>query len=211
LGATALNTAERQQAFVAYDMALQKELEKSGLSVSGFRLGAQLYEMDTRTATTSETGTPLILELRENDLGDCLVELCKWWVEGFQRKGVRFEVNIDPSIPTFRFDYDKVRQAVVHLLDNAVNHTPSGGSVTLSCMPRPNGVEVSLTGALEHDQKTLDDYEAVSLSLPTNFEESLPIGLTTAKRLVLPHHGKIWVEASSTGSRYAFLMPMDQG
>jgi signal transduction histidine kinase len=154
LDATALNTAERQQAYFAYDMALQKELEKSGFSVSppgaAQNIAALLQKFETGTATTSETGTPLALELSENDVGDCLVEQFKrgGWLEAFQRKGVRFETNIDPSIPTFRFDYYKVRQIVAHLLDNVLTHTPSGGSVTLNCMPRPNGVEVSLTGAL---------------------------------------------------------------
>ena len=46
----------------------------------------------------------LVLQLRENDLRDCLEELSKRWTEAFQRKGVRLEVNIDPSIATFRFD-----------------------------------------------------------------------------------------------------------
>jgi signal transduction histidine kinase len=215
--ATAPDTVEHQQAFLAYGMALQRELEKSGFSVSppgaAQNIAALLQKFETGTATTSETGTPLALELSENDLGDCLVEQFKrgGWFEAFQRKGVRFEANIDPSIPTVRFDYYKVRQIVANLLDNVLAHTPSGGSVTLNCMPRPNGVEVSLTGALEHDQKILDDCEAVSLSPPQTYEESLPIGLTVAKRLVLAHHGKIWVEASPTGSRYAFLLPMDQG
>src|SRR5215469_3933754 len=52
----------------------------------------------------------LVLQLRENDLRDCLDELSKRWFEAFQRKGVRLEANIDPSIPTFRFDYQKVQQ-----------------------------------------------------------------------------------------------------
>ena len=83
--------------------------------------------------------------------------------------------------------------------------------MTLNCMLRPNGVQVTVTGALEHDQKILDGYSTVPPSRAQTFEESLAIGLTIAKRLILAHHGKIWVEASSAGSRYAFLMPMDQG
>jgi signal transduction histidine kinase len=50
----------------------------------------------------------LVLQLRENDLQDCLDEMAKRWAEAFQRKGVKLEVQLDPSIPTFRFDYQKV-------------------------------------------------------------------------------------------------------
>src|SRR5690242_13317112 len=108
----------------------------------------------------------LVLQLRENDLRDCLDELSKRWSEAFQRKGVRLEANIDPSIATFRFDYQKVQQVAANLLDNALKHTPSGGTVTMKAgphfwerrvatmapaeerrrfrLPRPNSVEVSV-------------------------------------------------------------------
>ena len=68
----------------------------------------------------------LVLQLRENDLRDCLDELAKRWAEAFQRKGVKLEITLDPSIPTFRFDYQKVQQAAANLLDNSLKHTPAG-------------------------------------------------------------------------------------
>src|SRR5208282_5384685 len=109
----------------------------------------------------------LVLQLRENDLRDCLAEMASRWSEAFQRKGVKLETMLDPSIPTFRFDYQKVQQAAANLLDNALKHTPSQGTVTLRArphfwerrvaeiapveerrrfrLPRPNSVEVSVT------------------------------------------------------------------
>ena len=66
----------------------------------------------------------LVLQLRDNDLRDCLEEMSKRWSEAFQRKGVKLEAHLDPSIPTFRFDYQKVQQAAANLLDNALKHTP---------------------------------------------------------------------------------------
>ena len=77
----------------------------------------------------------LVLQLRENDLRDCLDELAKRWLEAFQRKGVRLDAAFDPSIPNFRFDYQKVQQAAANLLDNALKHTPVGGCVTLRALP----------------------------------------------------------------------------
>src|ERR1700752_3716329 len=77
----------------------------------------------------------LVLQVRENDLGDCVTDMAKRWAEAFQRKGVKLEVQLDPSIPTFRFDYQKVQQAAANLLDNALKHTPAGGAVTLQAEP----------------------------------------------------------------------------
>lgn len=175
----------------------------------------------------------LVLQLRENDLRDCLDELAKRWLEAFQRKGVRLEAAFDPSIPNFRFDYQKVQQAAANLLDNALKHTPGGGSVTLRALPhfwerrvveaspvqerrrfrlpRPNSVEVSVadTGpgiAPEHHQEIFEDFVRVDRNTT-----GMGLGLAIAKRLVQAHRGKIWVESdAASGSKFTFLLPMDQ-
>src|SRR5215831_5795080 len=174
----------------------------------------------------------LVLQLRENDLRDCLEELTKRWSETFQRKGVRLDASFDPSIPTFKFDYQKVQQVAANLLDNSLKHTPSGGSVALRAephfwerrvaavtpveerrrfrLPRPNSVEVSVTDsgpgiAAEHHQEIFEDF--VRLDRNTS---GMGLGLAIAKRLTQAHRGKIWVENAATGgTKFTFLLPMD--
>src|SRR6202046_4247558 len=77
----------------------------------------------------------LVVHLHDNDIRDCLSELTKRWNEAFQRKNVKLEFRLDPGLPVFRFDYQKVQQAVANLLDNALKHTPAGGSVNLVAEP----------------------------------------------------------------------------
>jgi len=174
----------------------------------------------------------LVLQLRENDLRDCLDELAKRWSEAFQRKGVKLDASFDPSIPTFRFDYQKVQQAAANLLDNSLKHTPAGGSVTLHAgphfwerrvagvaptqerrrfrLPRPNSVEVSVTDtgpgiAAEHHQEIFEDFVRVDRNT-----SGMGLGLAIAKRLIQAHRGKIWVESEhQKGSTFTFLLPMD--
>jgi signal transduction histidine kinase len=174
----------------------------------------------------------LVLQLRENDLRDCLDELAKRWSEAFQRKGVKLDSSFDPSIPTFRFDYQKVQQAAANLLDNSLKHTPAGGSVTLHAgphfwerrvagvaptqerrrfrLPRPNSVEVSVTDtgpgiAAEHHQEIFEDFVRVDRNT-----SGMGLGLAIAKRLIQAHRGKIWVESEhQKGSTFTFLLPMD--
>jgi len=176
----------------------------------------------------------LVLQLRENDLRDCLDELAKRWSEAFQRKGVKLDASFDPSIPTFRFDYQKVQQVAANLLDNSLKHTPAGGSVTLRAgphfwerrvaaeapveerrrfrLPRPNSVEVSVSDsgpgiAAEHHQEIFEDFVRVDRNT-----SGMGLGLAIAKRLIQAHRGKIWVQSEAkTGSKFTFLLPMDQG
>jgi signal transduction histidine kinase len=175
----------------------------------------------------------LLLQLRDNDLHDCLEELAERWSEAFQRKGVKLETSLDPSISSFRFDYQKIQQTAANLLDNALKHTPSGGVVTLKAAPhfwdrrvaeatpaeerrrcllqRPNSVEVSVVDsgpglAAEHHQEIFEDFVRVDRNT-----SGMGLGLAIAKRLVQAHQGKIWVESESLhGSKFTFLLPMEQ-
>ena len=175
----------------------------------------------------------LVLQLRENDLRDCLEELAKRWSEAFQRKGVKLDASFDPSIANFRFDYQKVQQAAANLLDNALKHTPSGGTVKMHAvphfwerrvaevapiqerrrfrLPRPNSVEVTVADSgpgipAEHHQEIFEDFVRVDRT-----SSGMGLGLAIAKRLVQAHHGKIWVDSEPLrGSTFTFLLPTDR-
>ena len=73
----------------------------------------------------------LVLQLRENDLRDCINDLTCRWQDAFQRAKVRLDIKIHPDLPLFKFDYQKVQQCMANLLDNALKHTPADGCVTL--------------------------------------------------------------------------------
>ena len=174
----------------------------------------------------------LVLHLRENDLRDCLSELVNRWQDAFQRKHVRLERQLDATLPMFKFDYQKVQQAVANLLDNALKHTPPGGSVTLAAAPhfwerrvveatpasdrrrqrapRPNSVLVTVTDtgpgiAAEHHQEIFEDFVRVDRS-----SSGMGLGLAIAKRLLQAHRGKIWVDSElRRGCTFTFLLPTD--
>jgi len=175
----------------------------------------------------------LVMHLRENDLRDCLVELTTRWREAFARKNVRLEVSISADTPMFTFDYQKMQQTVANLLDNALKHTPAGGTVVLTCGTtfwerratedphtaerrkerdhRPNSVRISVsdTGpgiAAEHHQEIFEDFVRVDRS-----SSGMGLGLAIAKRLVQAHRGKLWVDSElRRGSTFTFLLPLDK-
>jgi signal transduction histidine kinase len=178
-----------------------------------------------------ETGK-LVLHSRENDLKDCLAEVASRWQEAFVRKHVRLEVALDPTLPTFRFDYQKVQQVVANLIDNALKHTPAGGSVTLTAAPHfwerravkdvppadrrrtanqvLNSVQITVTDtgagiAAEHHQEIFEDFVRVDRS-----SSGMGLGLAIAHRLVQAHRGKIWVDSElNRGSTFSVLLPID--
>jgi signal transduction histidine kinase len=174
----------------------------------------------------------LVMHLRENDLRDCLTEVETRWRDAFVRKNVRLDTFYSPETPALAFDYQKVQQTVANLLDNALKHTPAGGTVTLRAEPHfwerrtaeelppterrsqriqaPNSVRVAVsdTGpgiAAEHHQEIFEDFVRVDRS-----SSGMGLGLAIAKRLVQAHRGKIWVDSEPRrGCTFTFLLPLD--
>ncbi len=174
----------------------------------------------------------LVLQLRENDLRDCVQDLGCRWQDPFQRAKVRLEIRLDPNLKRFRFDYPKVQQCITNLVDNALKHTPAGGCVTVRAEPhfwerrvselappverrsgrrsRPNSVLVSVsdTGvgiAAEYHQEIFEEFVRVDPS-----SSGMGLGLAITKRLIQAHRGKIWVDSEpGRGSSFTFLLSTD--
>ena len=176
----------------------------------------------------------LVLQLRENDLRDCVGDVVCRWQDAFQRTKVRLEIRLDPNLKRFKFDYPKVQQCITNLVDNALKHTPAGGCVTVRAEPhfwerrvaelapaverrsgrrgRPNSVLVSVsdTGvgiAAEYHQEIFEEFVRVDPS-----SSGMGLGLAITKRLIQGHRGKIWVDSEpGRGSSFTFLLPTDVG
>jgi signal transduction histidine kinase len=172
----------------------------------------------------------LVLQLRENDLRDCINDLAGRWQDGFQRADVCLDVRIHPDLRSFKFDYQKLQQCMFNLIDNALKHTPANGSVTLVAQPhfwerrvsdaspsderrrdegrRSNSVLVSVTDtgngiAPEFHQEIFEEFVRVDPS-----SSGMGLGLAITKRLIQAHRGKVWVNSEvGRGSTFSFLLP----
>ena len=171
--------------------------------------------------------------MRENDLRDCLDELAKRWSEAFQRKGVKLETSFDPSIPTFRFDYQKVQQAAANLLDNSLKHTPAGGTRDVARRDRIFGsgaspavapvqerAEISVAAAKQREKSALRIPDRGSrpsitrrfLKISCEWIATLPEwawGWRLPSGLIQAHRGKIWVESEAATWQHVYVSAAD--
>jgi signal transduction histidine kinase len=174
----------------------------------------------------------LVLQTRDNDLRDCIKDLSCRWQDPFQHAKVRLDLKIHEDLPIFKFDYQKVQQCIFNLVDNALKHTPAGGTVTIMAQPhfwerrvadaippeerrrgpgeKPNSVMVSVsdTGAgiaPEFHQEIFEEFVRVDPS-----PSGMGLGLAITKRLIQAHRGKVWVDSEvGRGSSFSFLLPMN--
>jgi signal transduction histidine kinase len=130
-------------------------------------------------------------------------------------KQVDLEVKLDEKIPDQHLDSVKVRQAVLHLLQNAIRFSPAKARVTLATWLDDDHVrlEVRDSGpAVEPEAVDMVfDMEAHAAGLSKRAMDGLGFGLHLAKRFVELHGGEIGVGTGASGSGAAFWIRLPRG
>lgn len=201
---------------------------------NGVRL--QQFIQDFLTYSALESGN-VRLRFEVSDLNSVLQEVCSFWLQRFQDHHVALYFLPNEKVKPFTFDSFKMQHIVSNLLDNALKYTPQAGTVWLTAEPyhweRRSGkpahvandrrkrsewatnavrVTVSDTGpglAPEFHSEVFDDFFKGPSPAGNHKPDGMGLGLAIARRLVLAHGGKIWVESEpGQGSKFCFLVPI---
>jgi histidine kinase len=131
----------------------------------------------------------------------------------FKEKGVLLEVDVPDDLPSIQADEDRIGQVLLNLVGNALQFTPSGGSVVVSAAQRNKEIKISVsdTGigiSPEDIENIFTRFYRVDKSR-SRAGGGRGIGLTISKYLVEAHGGRIWVESAGLdrGSTFTFSLP----
>jgi signal transduction histidine kinase len=164
--------------------------------------------------TRSEDGvfTPNPTDLKPRTVLEEVVEQMAPLAEGRNQR-LELSVELDPSTP-LRGDEELLHRVLQNLIDNALRHTPSGGTVRLAAREGAGGtVELRVIDegpGIPEDQrqaifekyKRLDQDEAHTLSVRHG------LGLAFCRLVAESHGGSICVEANSPqGSIFVVRLP----
>jgi signal transduction histidine kinase len=110
-----------------------------------------------------------------------------------------------------RGDEELLRRLMVNLLQNAVQHSPQGGAVSIDISPNGSRVYVRVAdsgaGIPEADRVRIFD-RFVQLD-PSRRAEGTGLGLTIAKWIADVHHGSLSLESSGPGgSTFCVVLPV---
>ena len=107
-------------------------------------------------------------------------------------------------------DPERIGQVLTNLLDNALRHTPAGGTVSLSCRAVDHQVEYAVADsgdgiAAEHLPHVFDRFYRADTARDREHGGS-GIGLSIARALVEAHGGRITVDSAGPGHGSAFIV-----
>lgn len=133
-----------------------------------------------------------------------LVEETRWAFEPLaEEKGVELKYAIDEALPAPYLDAVRIRQVLHNLIANALRHTPTNGSVTITTQADGEHVELTIadTGeGIDPDQLPyLFDRFYRSDKSRTRASGGTGLGLAIVKAIIEEHGGTVWAESTGLG------------
>lgn len=136
---------------------------------------------------------------------------CALYEPRYQDKGVVLR-NTCHEDETIRVDPDRMQQVLINLLDNALRHTPAGGSVDVSCQRRPDFVDIDVRDSGEGIPP--GELDAIfqrfhRLDDSRGHGAGSGLGLTIARAIVQDHGGTMtsFSAGLGTGARFTVSLP----
>lgn len=127
-------------------------------------------------------------------------------------RGVRLEGRLDGPPAELEVSASEVQRALRNILENAIRHTPSDGSVTVEARSDDTGAYVSVVdtggGIPERDVGRVFEVAFRGDAARTPGDAGAGLGLAIARSFVEAHRGDISVRNENGGCRFTVYLPL---
>lgn len=129
-----------------------------------------------------------------------------------KKKGIRLINNSSKSLPKFKFDQLKIKEAIDNLINNAIKYSPMNTDVSIRTFMTEKNIyiEVSDNGVgISEKELPLIFEKGIKLSpKPTGNEKSSGLGMWIVKKIIDAHKGKIEAKSKiGLGSTFTIELP----
>ena len=144
-------------------------------------------------------------------LGELVSDIAQKFQLEAQRRGTAIEIDAAEGLPMVNADIALVERVLENLIDNALSHSPDGGSIRIPIASSGHSVRVTVSDsgpgiAPEHLPRVFDRFYQADNAHRGNAHAGL--GLAIAKRIVELHGARLEVE-STLGRGTAFSFRLD--
>lgn len=152
---------------------------------------------------------PLKLDRQVLDLGEVLTEVAAATEPFARRRGVRIELQLDPACPGYPVDRRRLDQALLSLVNNAVEASTTGSVVTLHAGYHADRRELELRVEDQGEGMTPEVQAKVFTPYFSTKKSGMGLGLALTRRIILSHDGDIKADsAPGKGCRMVLTFPV---
>jgi signal transduction histidine kinase len=150
--------------------------------------------------------SPVRVEFRQSDLNLVVHDTVLLMHRQCERQKVLISTNLG-TLSLFRFDPEKIKQALLNITRNALEAMPGGGEIIIATSSDENHVTVTIsdTGPGIHE----NDLPLIFEPFFTRKGAGTGLGLSITQRIVEEHHGQIFAEnGPSSGTIFTLKLPL---
>lgn len=148
----------------------------------------------------------------ENDINAVIQEVQGDMSAAVRDKGLDIILQLDDSLPKFRFDSNRISQVFVHLVNKAVTLCEKG-SIKIATVKVENTVHVTVGIAggdisKKDPSKSIQSFDEI-VDPRTGRLAGTDLGLAISNEIVSRHEGRIWATSESgKGTTFHFILPV---
>ncbi len=185
-----------------YTKLLAKRVEES-LRPTVDAISKEIAVMDRIISDFLSFARPLELSLSAIDLKTVVNECVAAALS--KRDMITVQVGID-ELPPLRADEVLMRQALLNLIENALESMPRGGTLAIHASLADGGaVEIAVSDTGYGISEDLRD--KIFMPFFTTKEKGTGLGLAIVHKIVVSHGGTIQVESSGMGTTFRLRLP----
>ncbi len=150
--------------------------------------------------------SPVRAEFRQSDLNQVIHDTVLLMRRQCERQKVQISARTGP-VPVFRFDPEKIKQAMLNIARNALEALPDGGEIIIAtdCSDVHATITIRDNGAGIQE----DDLPLIFEPFFTRKGAGTGLGLSITQRIMEEHHGSISVESiHSGGTIFTLTLPL---
>ncbi len=146
-------------------------------------------------------------------LGEIVQDVVQKFALAASNRGAELRADLVPELPLVYADIGLIERVFENLIENALQYTPEGGTVTVALEPQEGGIKVSVTDTgpgipVEVLSRIFDRFTRHG-NAAQNDSDSMGLGLPIAKRILELHGSSIQVESKlGVGSTFSFQLPL---
>lgn len=190
----------------------REEYEETGRVITRETLRLRRLVKDLHMMAKVEAGA-LVPQRKPVRLAPLVDEVLAVLITEFERARVEPRNMISYSLPTVDADADMLTRVFSNLCDNALQHTPPHGTVTIEAIPHGGVLAIAVTDTGQGIPPAALDrvferfFRADTARQATTGGSGL--GLAIVRAIVEAHGGRIWAEnAAGAGARFIFTLPL---
>ncbi|MGM3162427.1 ATP-binding protein [Dickeya undicola] len=150
-------------------------------------------------------------QLERFAIGELIQDVAQKFDLAIATRQLRLKVEMPRSLPQICADVSMIERVVTNLLDNAVRHTPQGGTIQLKVWQEHHQLQVEVADSGPGVEPTLREQlfrRPSALNQQSARENRGGLGLLIVQRMLELHGGEIRLIDAATGACFRFFVPI---